>query len=148
MSQRVLIILAFLFMATTWALAKSSEAKLLYCDKPQFSGLFRQCQDVRVVQNLGDRSRVYLLVERRVVLVPHSNLFNGRTAESIHTLKPLARVAVPGSHLWNQTSEGYESLCSVKAVQARTRLVNVDCGINKSGWIKFEDILVLDDFQS
>lgn len=133
----------FSIFCTTLSIQVQAET-LLACDRPGTAGLYKQCQEVAFIQKVGSRARVFGRVDKKVSIVEISALFVARHAVEAKLLSNQMTISVPGSLLWNNTPEGYQSLCVLKA--SSQKLLDVECGRRKNETVSRENAYVITPF--
>jgi len=125
---------------------QAAEQILMACDQPKVSGLYKQCQEVRLVQNIGDRVRVFSRPENRLLTLERNQIFIAHTPSQNAQFATREIVAIPGSYLWNNSPEGFQSLCKVESDSGQ-KLLTVSCGRHKNELIQKSRVFVLMPFR-
>ena len=119
---------------------------VIACEHPQQSGLYKQCQEVTVLQTLGDRVRVFGKADKKVSLVDNHRLFLAKVfTPSSHIQAPFL-ISAPGSLLWNNSPKGYQSLCEVKS--KTKNLLDISCGRRQNETISHENAYLISPYFS
>lgn len=146
MKYRILVYFIGVFQILSISAKASANELLMACEQPQVSGLYKQCQEVKLIQQIGDRVRVFSRPDSRLLTLNISQIFSARLAEAATKFEKKSMIAIPGSYLWNNTPEGFQSLCIVENEQG-PRLLSVSCGRHKNELIQRTNVFVLSPLQ-
>ncbi len=115
--------------------AQNQKALFVACENSQILGLYKQCQEVTILQTTDVMARVFTKTEKKVLSLPLSQIFRASPLESHARHNHATKVAIPGAFLWNNTPEGFQSLCSARTIDS-SELLEVTCGRHKNEFIK------------
>lgn len=127
-------ILSLLGFVVTSSLAQAQTPITIACEQPELAGLYRQCQEVIVLQNVGDRVRVYSKAEKIQLSVSARNLFQATSVSAREILNKDQIISIPAEILWNNTPSEFQSLCRISA-KSSLNTVRVSCGRHRDALI-------------
>jgi hypothetical protein len=115
---------------------------VIYCERPQETGLYRQCQRALLMADLGGMARIYSSTERKLLTVHRNKLFIPEISKSEDKAVRQSTVAVVGKVLWNNTSEDFLSLCKIESMKNK-RYIEMSCGRHQKKRVAFENVMFL-----
>lgn len=133
---------SLIWIACVFQIRAEDTSLQLMCIKPESLGLFEQCETVKVLQEVGDKFRYYSFSKKRVGLSPKQNFFRAHRPGPQDNLRAKQIVALPGHFLWNASSDGHFSLCSLFS-SSRGNFGRITCGYIKDAEIQKSSVLVL-----
>lgn len=128
----------FLFLTLTGTYANSllgnplqakTEAEthqFIVCEKIEFTGLFEQCEVVRILKRSSQHVRSYSLPRKRVLNTPITQVFETRETHEQDQFQSHEKVLIPGRYLWSESKDGFQTLCRVQ--NQNQNILKVQCG--------------------
>ncbi|MBN8555492.1 MAG: hypothetical protein J0L93_08610 [Deltaproteobacteria bacterium] len=129
MSNLSKIVGVFLVLGLSLFLSAKVEAKetLIACENLSLSGVFEQCEEVVILEKLGNRIRAYSKPKQIVISISKDIIFVAKNLEKGEKVESHQRVTIAADRLWNTSKAGFQSLCEVKG-ENKSGLLNVNCG--------------------
>jgi len=124
-----IVVVLVVILALGKVVQANSNANWVACKQPNKLGLYEQCEEVELLQILGQRIRAYSIPRKEVLNLRPTNIFLAKRFQSSEKITKDQEVLIPAAWLWNNSQPGFQTLCKVKKATS-LRHVTVQCGSN------------------
>lgn len=111
------------------SLPVNAEETTIACKKTERHGLHHQCQDVKVLKNLNQRSRLFQMADKRVITLKNENIFKISELHSNTRLEKGQTVMVSSKFFWNKSHDAYKTICKLSSISKNK--LDIQCGHTK-----------------
>ena len=126
-SSKLLSILSILTLSLCMSQKTEAKETLVACENLSLSGVFEQCEEIVILEKLGNKIRAYSKPKQIVISVSKNIIFVAKSLERTDKVEAHQRITIAGDRLWNTSKAGFQSLCEVKG-ESKSGLLNVNCG--------------------
>lgn len=113
--------------STELASASDQTEHWVACNKMESSGLFEQCEDVKVIKRAGTRARTYSLPRKKLLNLKLDQVLKIRQFSPNEYLASGEPVLIPAPLIWSSSTSGYQTLCHLEEALQKAQ-TKVRCG--------------------
>jgi hypothetical protein len=148
LSSKFLGFYALFFALVTLGFSTKTEATelTLSCEKQSLSGMFEQCEEIVIIEKLGQRVRAYSKPKKIVLSLRAESVFIARNLSPSEKITSNQRITISADRLWNTSKPGFQSLCEVQSESKNNNLLRVNCGHYKNQTVARSAVFVLHPF--
>lgn len=103
----------------------------VYCKDASLSQVFESCEEIQILEKVGNRVRAYSKPKRSVLTLKPETVFVARPFLQSEKIRVGESVTVVSSRVWNSSHEGFLGTCTVGRILnegSKDELVVVNCG--------------------
>lgn len=109
-------------------LLAEGQERWVVCHHIDSSGLFEQCENVRIVSIAGPRARAYSEPRQRVLNMPLDQVMRVAPFSATDQIEAGEAVLIPGSLIWPASNSEFQTLCHLDATAKPNERPQVRCG--------------------